>query len=114
MQRADVSSALLADVETRLGITWNDPATDERVRGWIASGTEYLDRRAGEVQDYDRDGPARTLMMEYVRYARDEALDVFENNYLGLIVALQNETGVTRYVAQTLQADGDADIAGIQ
>lgn len=113
MQRADVSSALLADVETRLGITWSDPATDERVRGWIASGAEYLDRRAGEVQDYDRDGPARTLMMEYVRYARDEALDVFETNYLNLIVALQTETGVTRYVAKAIQAENGQDFTVI-
>ena len=114
MQRADVPSALLADVETRLGITWSDPATDERVRGWIASGTEYIDRRAGEVQDYDRDGAARTLMMEYVRYARDEALDVFENNYLGLIVALQTDAEVTRYVEKAIQANGGADLAGVQ
>lgn len=113
MQRADVPSALLADVETRLGITWTDPATDERVRGWIASGTEYVDRIAGERMDYTRDGAARTLMMEYVRYARDEALDVFENNYISMILALQNDMGVTRYVEETVSA-GSCDLGRVQ
>ena len=105
MQRHDVPAALLADVECRLGITWQDPATDERVRGWIASGSEYIDEKAGERQDYERDGKARTLLMEYVRYARDEAMDVFENNYLHLILGMQNGLEVERYVAQAVQAD---------
>ena len=105
MQRADVTAALLADVETRLGITWQDPATDERVRGWIAAGSQYIDNKAGAVMDYDADGAARTLLMEYVRYARDEAMDVFETNYLHLILALQNDLGVMRYVEGAIQAD---------
>ena len=29
--------------------------------------------------------------MEYVRYARDSALDVFENNYQALILGMQQE-----------------------
>ena len=44
---------------------------------------------------------ARTLMMEYVRYARDEALDVFENNYQALILALKNGRAVDAYVEET-------------
>lgn len=113
MTRADVSAALLQDVETRLGITWRDPATDDRIRGWIAAGAAYLDGKAGEAQDYEADGAARTLLMEYVRYARDEAMDVFETNYRHLILALQNDLEVTRYVEQTLQADA-CGLAGVQ
>ena len=35
--------------------------------------------------------------MDYVRYMRDGALDIFEANYLSLILAMQNEVAVNRY-----------------
>lgn len=91
MKRAEVSEQLLADVKNYLNITWEDLATDEKIRGLIASATVYLDSKGGGALDYDADGLPRTLMMEYVRYMRDEALDVFENNYTALILAMQNE-----------------------
>lgn len=51
----------------------------------------YLDGKGGTPLDYDADGMPRTLLMEYVRYARDSALDVFENNYQALILGMQQE-----------------------
>lgn len=89
MQRADVSERLLADVKNYLNITWDDQATDNKVRGLIASASMYLDDKGGAALDYESDGYPRTLMMEYVRYMRDEALDVFENNYTAMILAMQ-------------------------
>ena len=98
MTRAEVPAALLADVKNHLNITWDDEATDNKVRGHVAAASVYLDGKAGERLDYDADGLARTLMMEYARYARDEALDVFENNYRSMILSLQNERAVIAYV----------------
>lgn len=103
MQRAEISAALLADVENYLNITWNDEATDLKIRSLIASATVYLDGKGGATFDYNEDGLPRTLLFEYVRYARDAALDVFENNYLSMILALQNEGRVNRYVESTKQ-----------
>lgn len=96
--RTAIPAALLADVENYLNITWNDLATDERIRGLIASATADLDDYAGEELDYMSDGLPRTLMMDHVRYARDEALDVFENNYRTQLVRLRNRRRVTGYV----------------
>lgn len=101
MQRADISEQLLADVKNYLNITWDDEATDNKLRGLIASATVYLDGKGGGTLDYDADGLPRTLMMEYVRYMRDEALDVFENNYTALILAMQNERLVSNGVEST-------------
>ncbi len=98
MTRAEVPAALLADVKNHLNITWDDEATDNKVRGHVAAASVYLDGKAGERLDYDADGLARTLMMEYARYARDEALDVFENNYRSMILSLQNERLVIAFV----------------
>lgn len=103
MKRAEVPVDLLVDVKNHLNITWDDSATDEKIRGLIASATVYLDGKGGSALDYDADGLPRMLMMEFVRYARDEALDVFENNYMTLILAMQNERAVAAYAESTKQ-----------
>ncbi len=100
MRRKEVSDELLADVKNHLNITWDDSATDNKIRGLIASATVYLDGKGGTVLDYDADGLPRMLMMEFVRYARDEALDVFENNYMSLILSMQNEMAVMNYAEE--------------
>lgn len=101
MQRQEISAELLADVKNHLNITWDDTATDNKIRGLIAAAAAYLNEKGGSVLDYAADGLPRILMMEFVRYARDEALDVFENNYMALILAMQNERAVMRYVEST-------------
>lgn len=103
MKRSEVPVDLLVDVKNHLNITWDDSATDEKIRGLIAAATVYLDGKGGTALDYDADGLPRMLMMEFVRYARDEALDVFENNYMSLILSMQNEMAVMNYVEETKQ-----------
>lgn len=104
MQRGDITPALLADVKNYLNITWEDEATDDKIRGLIASASIYLDGKGGGKLDYESDGLPRTLLFEYVRYMRDEALDVFENNYTAMILAMQNERAVGAYVESSQQA----------
>lgn len=98
MQRENIPESLLADVKNYLNITWDDEATDAKVSGLIATGSVYLDLKYGGEADYMEDGLPRTLLMEYVRYARDGALDVFENNYQALILGMQNQKAVSEYV----------------
>lgn len=95
MTRQNVPAALLADVKNYLDITWSDPDTDSKISGLIASASAYLDSKLPQPADYEQDGTPRTLLLEYVRYARDSALDVFENNYRSLILAAQHEGLVT-------------------
>ena len=96
--RDSLPEGLLSDVKDYLDITWNDDATDKKIRGIIASGIMYLDSKLGAAGDYTKDGFPRTLLMEYARYARDSALDVFENNYQSMILSMQNERMVKAYV----------------
>ena len=88
------SADLLQAVKAYLQISWTDGATDQRIGGLMVQGMQYLDRRSGAALDYENPTSARTLLMEYVRYARDAALEVFENNFLHLIVALREEAQV--------------------
>ena len=87
---------LLPYVKAQLGVTWDDAATDERYTQLIADAMAYFDSKLGSPGDYTP--PAlREMVKEYVRYARDAALDVFENNYTARILALQNQRKVEAY-----------------
>lgn len=86
---ASISQTLLTDVKNYLDITWNDDATDAKISGIIASGIQYLRTKGGGCVDFENDMVANQLLKDYVRYARDSALDVFENNYRSMILMLQ-------------------------
>ena len=103
VSRDNLPDGLLETVKNYLNITWSDSATDAKIRGIIASGMMYLNGKAGAEMDYVEDGAARTLLFEYARYMRDEALDVFENNYQSMILAMQTKKELSRYVESTKQ-----------
>ena len=105
VDRNDLPDGLLDDIKEYLDITWKDDATDRKVRGIIADGMVYLNKKLGEAADYTADGSPRALLKEYCRYARDYALDVFESNYLPQILAMQNERNVAAYAAQAIQTE---------
>ena len=101
VSRDSLPQGLLSDVKNYLNITWDDEATDTKVSGLIASGMMYLNAKYGVEADYTADGMPRTLLMEYVRYSRDSALDVFENNYQALLLGMQNERLVSAYAVES-------------
>ena len=106
------AAALLPAIKTYLQVTWDDEQTNQRILGLIEDGAAYLDDKLGEAGDYENPGYPRTLLKEYVRYARDEALDVFENNYQAQILAMQNQRGVSAYAAaveSTAEAGAQGD-----
>ena len=105
VSRDKLPEQLLTDIKLDLGITWDDEATEAKLRRLIAAGMIYLNKKLGEEASYEKDGDPRTLLFEYVRYARDAALDVFENNYRSLILSMQNERAVKLYVESTEQTE---------
>lgn len=100
VRRTELPAGLLDEIKNDLDVTWSDEATDRKYSGYIASGMIYLNEKAGEELDYITDGDGLTLLKEYVRYARDGALDVFENNYLHLLLSMQNNRKVRAYAAE--------------
>ena len=102
MPQLDIPSTLFADIKDYLDYTWQDDALDRKYRGFIRSGMAYVNGKYGESADFESDGFPRTLLFEYVRYARDGALDVFENNYMSMILAMQNDKAVSRYAEDAL------------
>lgn len=101
LEDADIGAyTLLEDIKNYLNITWSDERTDAKLRVMINSGQAYINSKYGEPANYEFDGLPRTLLFEYVRYMRDEALDVFENNYTSMILAMQTQKAVRDYAAK--------------
>lgn len=105
MAAFEISDALFADIEANLDITWTDAVLERKLRSHIRSGIAYINAKLGAEADYEADGYPRTLLFEYVRYARDGALDVFENNYLSMILAMQNQRAVREYAENAIPAE---------
>lgn len=88
----------LDDFKNYLDITWDDPDGDKKLSGLIARGMRYIDGIAGEGQNYaDASGAAYALLLEYVRYARSNALEKFQVNYHHELLGLQIREEVRRY-----------------
>lgn len=92
-----VTETLLQTVKDSLGISWQDDMGDRKLAVIIENGCAYISDKMGAAADFEQAGYARTLLLEYARYARDEALDVFENNYLSLLLAARDEGQVANF-----------------
>lgn len=101
MPQLEVSEALLKDVNNYLDNTWTDEARDQKILGFIRSGMVRINKWLGKEADYESDGDPRTLLFEFVRYARDGAMDLFETNYKSMILAMQNDKAVSDYAEQS-------------
>lgn len=83
-------TALTGQVRRKLNITWSDPDTDARVADIMAAAAAHLLYQLG-ISDADFDfsaaGIENTLFLAYCLYEWNHALDEFEQNYLGMILA---------------------------
>lgn len=91
---------LLAAVRNNLDITWVDTDLDIKLNGIIMRGMKYLNGVAGTELDYTLEDKPRELLMDYCRYARSNALDEFQVNYLHELLSLQISEEVKAYVAE--------------
>ena len=88
---------LLEDVRNYLDVTWLDPAGDTKLVGIISRGMAYIDSIAGATMDYTVEEKPRELLFDYCRYARSNALNEFQINYLHELLSLQISKEVEAY-----------------
>ena len=105
VDRYNIDFQLICELKAYVGITWNDDVTNYKFQNIVASSMVYLQEKLGEDTDFNEQTTARELLFERVRYAWASALDVFENNYLSLILAMQNKKKVRDYVEKAKQAE---------
>lgn len=90
---------LLEEVKNYLDITWIDQQTDLKISGIIERGIKYIDRVAGAAMDYTVNDKPKELLLDYCRYARSNALEMFQKNYLHELLSLQISKEVEAYEA---------------
>ena len=83
---------MLNAVKVYLKITWDDE--DAALQSTIERGKAYLNDLTGVELDFDSDGPARALLLDYCRYVYNNASEYFEENFREEILRLQLMTGV--------------------
>lgn len=89
---ADIEK-LLADIKNELNITWEDEATDSRIRSYINDGIAFLQSTANETTlDFESGGKPRELIFAYCRYADARATNEFKLNYRSDLIMLRAMT----------------------
>ena len=91
---------LLDAVKNYLDITWVDEPGDIKISGIIARGIKYIDGVAGAPMDYMVEDKPRELLLDYCRYARSNALNEFQTNYLHELLTLQIRQEVVAYALE--------------
>ena len=85
-----MDSNLLEEVKSFLNFTWQDPAKENRIIGYINSSIAYLKEVAGDdTLDVKTDYLAHDLLLNRVLYMDSQALDDFNKNYNGMIEELR-------------------------
>lgn len=95
-----MEEGLLKDVRNYLDITYPDEETDRKLSGIIERGRAYLDNMAGEPQDYEAEALPRALLLDYCRYARSNALELFEQNFRAELITLRIGVQTDDYARQ--------------
>ena len=86
--RDNKNQKLLQIVKKYLVIDDEDKDADDLLIEYIEGGKRYLDDIAGHTLDYFSFGLPRSLLLDYCRYARSQALEVFGQNYSGELLKL--------------------------
>lgn len=83
---------MLDAVKDYLKITWDDE--DAALQSLIERGKAYLNDLTGAELDFDSNGPARSLLLDYCRYVYNNASEYFEENFASELLRLQLQMGV--------------------
>lgn len=86
---------LIDELKFNLGIIGTDQ--DTNLQSIIARGEARLDGLTGVTLDFESEGLPKDLLLEFCRYAYNNAVEYFEENFSKEILRLQLESAVKDY-----------------
>lgn len=95
--------ALLEELKNYLKITWD--YEDDYLQNIISRGKEYLKDLTGTEIEFDNEGPAKSLLLDYCRYYYNNSVEYFEENFQRQIVRLQFKEAI-RVSKEVISDDG--------
>lgn len=84
--------ALIDELKDNLGIT--GATQDVALTAVINRGTAYLNDLAGVTLDFTVDGLPKSLLLDFCRYAYNNATEYFEENFAKEILRMQLQSAV--------------------
>lgn len=83
---------MLKELKDYLKITWD--SENDYLGNIIARGKEYLKDLTGTDIDFEGEGQAKSLLLDYCRYYYNNAIEYFEDNFQKQIVRLQYKEAI--------------------
>ncbi len=84
--------SLLQEIKDYLKITWD--SENSNLEGMIARGINYIQDLTGTELNFEVEGQPKALLLDYCRYAYNNALEYYEENFQREIVRLQLKEGI--------------------
>lgn len=82
---------MLQKVKNYLRITWN--SEDAEIADMIQRGEGYLSKATGTSLNFE-ESLARQLLLDYCRYVRNNAFELFQENFSSEILFLSLQEGI--------------------
>lgn len=83
---------MIEELKDYLKITWN--SEDSYLQSIITRGKEYLKDLTGTEINFEEEGPAKSLLLDYCRYYYNNSVEYFEDNFQKQIVRLQYKEAI--------------------
>lgn len=85
---------MLEELKKVLRITWEDEDEEEELNRLLSTGQAKINLIVGVELDYKNNFIAKDLLFNYCRYAYNNAVEMFEENFRGDILKLQLDAAV--------------------
>lgn len=95
----------LEDVKNELDVTYDNPQTDRKLTGILCRAESKIRKYTGISDDTDFNPEEEELIINYCRYAYNNALEMFEANFQREI----NEARAVREVEAALLEESEAE-----
>lgn len=92
---------MLEDIKKYLNISWEDGLIDEKLKELINQSKTSIKALGGVEVDFDKDTIAKELLFNRVRYAYNNSLEYFEENFHSEILRWQLMKGVGEVEQET-------------
>lgn len=77
------------ELKNYLDITWNDPATDEKLQGILNRATSVLNNYAGSEIDFSANENEKQLLFDCCRYIYNNVFEEFKINFSAELITLR-------------------------
>lgn len=85
---------MLEEVKRQLNITWQDEDIDNKLQDLIRQSQKAIQTLTGTEINFEENEDAKELLINRIRYAYNNAIEYFEQNFHGEILRLQLIEGV--------------------